>query len=65
MLVGLPLYTFFLRDGCIDFAYFLASCMEWYACREKRGAVPWYGRQLERLNNMPVMGSSLEWTVPP
>ena len=27
-------------------------------------AVPWYSRQLERLNNMPVMDSSLEWTVP-
>ena len=25
--------------------------------------VPWYSRQLERLNNMPVMSSSLEWTV--
>ena len=22
-------------------------------------------RQLERLNNMPVMGTSLEWIVPP
>ena len=29
------------------------------------GAVPWYSRQLEQLNNMPVMGSSLEWTIPP
>ena len=29
------------------------------------GAVPWYSRQLERLNSMPFMGSSLEWTVPP
>ena len=28
------------------------------------GAGAWYSRQLERLNNMPVMGSSLEWTVP-
>ena len=28
------------------------------------GAVPWYNRQLERLNNMAIMGSSLEWTVP-
>ena len=29
-----------------------------------RGTVPWYSRQLERLNNTPVMGSRLEWTVP-
>ena len=29
------------------------------------GAVPWFSRQIERLNNMPVMGSSLKWTVPP
>ena len=25
----------------------------------------WYSRQLTRLNNMPVVGSSLKWTVPP
>ena len=28
-------------------------------------AIPWYRHQIERLNNMPVMGSSLEWTMPP
>ena len=27
--------------------------------------VPCYSSQLERLNNMPVMGSILKWTVPP
>ena len=27
-------------------------------------AVPWYSHQPTRLNNMPVVGSSLEWTVP-
>ena len=28
-------------------------------------AVPWHSHQLERLNNMLVMGSITEWTVPP
>ena len=27
------------------------------------GAVTWYSYQLERLDNMPVMNSNLEWTV--
>ena len=27
-------------------------------------AIRCYSRQLKRLNNMPVMGSSLKWTVP-
>ena len=26
--------------------------------------VPWYSRQIERLKSMPIMGSSLEWTIP-
>ena len=29
------------------------------------GTIPWYSRQPERLNNMPAMGSNLEWTVTP
>ena len=27
------------------------------------GSVWWYSRQLVRLNNMPAMGSSPEWTM--
>ena len=28
-----------------------------------KALVPWYSRLLKRLNDMPVMGSSLEWTT--
>ena len=31
----------------------------------KQVQFPWYSRQLERLTNMPVVDSSLQWTVPP